>query len=220
MAGLRVRHHVLVRFKLLSPGQQARLAGNPGKTDLAGIMTHQESDMTQDRLARISPDQANAAQKRVIDRLGAGRGRIPTPFNIWLHSPRLAEGMEIIGTHIDADSTLTQAESEIAILSTAVHWNAPYVIANHQKHALKAGLGEEVVAAILDRRRPDGLSGRLGVVADAVWDILNGGMVGDVAFVRYDTELGRELIAELLVTIGYFTSVSLAMSLHALAPKA
>ncbi|MEG4641516.1 sugar ABC transporter substrate-binding protein [Paracoccus sp. APAP_BH8] len=111
-------------------------------------------------------------------------------------------------------------ESEVAILSTAVHWNAPYVIANHQKHALKAGLGEEVVAAILDRRRPDGLSGRLGVVADAVWDILNGGMVGDAAFVRYDTELGRELIAELLVTIGYFTSVSLAMSLHALAPKA
>jgi len=176
--------------------------------------------MVEDRLARINPDQASPDQQRVIDRLGAGRGRIPTPFNIWLHSPRLADGMEIIGTHIDAAPALTEAESEVAILSTAVHWNAPYVIANHRKHALKAGLPEDAVLAIIEKRRPDGLTGRLATVADAVRQLLAGEVVGDEAFERYEAELGRERIAELLVTIGYFTSVSLAMNLHALAPRA
>ncbi|WP_326538102.1 carboxymuconolactone decarboxylase [Pseudorhodoferax sp.] len=174
--------------------------------------------MAYDRLARIDPGQADAAQQKVIAQLGAGRGRIPTPFNIWLHNPRLAEGMEIIGTHIDRSPVLSEAESEVAILATAVHWNAPYVIANHRRSALKAGLPEAVVAALLEKRRPSA-EGRLGLVCDAVGDLLAGGTVDDERFARYDRELGRAVLAELLVTLGYFTAVSLAMTLHAMQPK-
>jgi 4-carboxymuconolactone decarboxylase len=172
------------------------------------------------RLARIDPDHASDAQKTVIARLGEGRGRIPTPFNIWLHNPRLADGMEIIGTHVDHSPVLSEAESEVAILSTAVFWNAPYVIANHRRHALKAGVPEAVVTAILERRQPDAGDDRFGLVCDAVCDILAGGAIDDARFARYDVGLGRAVIAELLVTVGYFTSISLGMTLHALEPKA
>lgn len=175
--------------------------------------------MTDTRLERIDPERASDAQKHVIARLGEGRGRIPTPFNIWLHNPHLAAGMEIIGTHIDRSPVLSEAESEVAILSTAVFWNAPYVIANHRRHALKAGLPEEVVTAILEKRRPEAGDGRLGAICDAVCDILAGGVIGDARFARHASELGRTVIAELLIVVGYFTSVSLAMSLHALEPK-
>lgn len=176
--------------------------------------------MSENRLGPIDPEQATDEQKKVIARLGEGRGRIPTPFNIWLHNPQLAEGMEIIGTHIDGSPVLSEAESEVAILSTAVFWNAPYVIANHSRHALKAGVPDAIVAAILDKRRPAAGDERLGVVCEAVTDILAGGVVDDARFARYEASLGRAVIAELLVTVGYFTSVSLAMSLHALQPKA
>ncbi|MBC8640586.1 carboxymuconolactone decarboxylase family protein [Caballeronia sp. EK] len=175
--------------------------------------------MTHDRLGRIDPKQATDEQKRVIAQLGAGRGRIPTPFNIWLHNPRLAEGMEIIGTHVDRSPVLSEAETEVAILATAVFWNAPYVIANHRRHALKAGVPEAVVAAILDKRRPEGEHGRFGLVCGAVSDMLAGGFIDDARFAEYVAGLGRAVIAELLVTIGYFTSISLGMTLHALEPK-
>ncbi|MBI1218591.1 MAG: carboxymuconolactone decarboxylase [Rhodobacteraceae bacterium] len=175
--------------------------------------------MTENRLVPIDPETASDAQKKIIAQLGEGRGRIPTPFNIWLHNPRLAEGMEIIGTHIDHSPVLSEVESEVAILSTAVFWNAAYVVANHRRHALAAGVPEAVVAAILEKRRPDGGGGRLGAVCDAVSDILAGGVIGDARFARYEAELGRPAIAELLVAVGYFTSVSLAMNLHALQPK-
>ncbi|MDR5759176.1 carboxymuconolactone decarboxylase family protein [Caballeronia sp. LZ035] len=175
--------------------------------------------MTQDRLARIDAQQASDHQQRVIAQLGAGRGRIPTPFNIWLHNPRLAEGMEIIGTHVDHSPVLSEAETEVAILATAVFWNAPYVIANHRRHALKAGVPETVVAAILERRTPEAEEGRPALVCDAVSALLAGGAVDDARFAKYDAELGRAVIAELLVTIGYFTSISLGMTLHALQPK-
>jgi 4-carboxymuconolactone decarboxylase len=175
--------------------------------------------MTQDRLARIDAKQATKEQMRVIAQLSEGRGRIPTPFNIWLHNPRLAEGMEIIGTHVDHSPVLSEAETEVAILSTAVFWRASYVIANHRRHALKAGVPEAVVIAILDKRRPEGEHGRFGAVCDAVSDILAGGSIDETRFARYDAELGRAVIAELLVTIGYFTAISLGMTLHALKPK-
>lgn len=172
-----------------------------------------------DRLERIDAEQASEAQKKVIAQLGEGRGRIPTPFNIWLHNPRLAEGMEIIGTHVDHSPVLSEAESEVAILSTAVFWNAPYVIANHRRHALKSGVPEPVVSTILEKRRPEAGDDRFGLICDAVCDILAGGAIDDGRFARYETGLGRDVIAELLVTVGYFTSISLGMTLHALKPR-
>jgi 4-carboxymuconolactone decarboxylase len=175
--------------------------------------------MTQDRLIRIDGERATDEQKRVIAQLGAGRGRVPTPFNIWLHNPRLAEGMEIIGTHVDHSPVLSEAETEVAVLATAVFWNAPYVIANHRRHALKAGVPEAVVAAILDKRELAGEHGRFGLVCAAVSDIIAGGSIDDARFAAYDSGLGRAVIAELLVTIGYFTSISLGMTLHAMTPK-
>lgn len=175
--------------------------------------------MSKNRLVCIDPETATDAQKSVITRVTEERGRIPTPFNIWLHNPHLAEGMNIIGSHIDRTSALSKAESEIAILSAAVFWAAPYVIANHSRHALKAGLSKDIVNAILEKRRPVGIEGRLRTICDAVSDLLNGGQMDSVRFARYDEVLGRAVIAELLVTIGYFTSISLAMNLHAMEPK-
>lgn len=175
--------------------------------------------MMSDRLERIDPDKTTDAQKKVIARLGEGRGRIPTPFNIWLHNPNLADGMEIIGTHVDHSPVLSEAEGEVAILSTAVFWNSPYVISNHRRHALKSGVPEAVVTAILERKRPEAGDDRFGLICDAVCDILAGGAIDDERFARYDAGLGRAVIAELLVTVGYFTSISLGMTLHALQPK-
>jgi 4-carboxymuconolactone decarboxylase len=172
-----------------------------------------------DRMEYIDPERASAPQQAVIAQLGAGRGRIPTPFNIWLHNPGLAKGMETLGTHIDHSPVLSEAETEVAILSTAVFWDADYVIANHTRHALKAGLPESVVDAIVRKQRPTGIAGRLGLVLDAVAEILSGGRVDDARFTRYVEGIGRPEIAELLITVGYFTSVALAMNLHALEPK-
>jgi 4-carboxymuconolactone decarboxylase len=184
-----------------------------------GIFSLEGKSMMSNRLEQIDAEKATDEQKKVIARLGEGRGRIPTPFNIWLHNPRLAEGMEIIGTHVDHSPVLSEAESEVAILSTAVFWDAPYVIANHRRHALKSGVPEQVVTAILEKQQPQAGEGRLGLVCDAVCDILAGGVIDDVRFARYETGLGRAVIAELLITVGYFTSISLGMSLHALEPK-
>src|SRR5215475_9213060 len=149
------------------------------------LLTHfgQEKTMPT-RLQKIEPENASEQQKEVIARLGEGRGRIPTPFNIWLHNPNLARGMEIIGTHINHSPVLSESESEVAILATAVFWNASYVIANHRRHAIQAGVPETVVKAILEKQPPETGAGRLGIICEAVRDLLDGGDISDDRFAR------------------------------------
>jgi 4-carboxymuconolactone decarboxylase len=166
------------------------------------------------RIQEIDRESATPEQAAVIARLGEGRGRIPSPFNIWLHSPGLADGMEVIGTYLNNGAHLTEAEFEVAVLATAAHWQSPYVLANHTRHALKAGVPADAVEAIVARRRPVIADARMQIIADLTADLLAGGSIEDAAYDAYDAELGREGIAELIILVGYYSTVSMGMRLH------
>jgi 4-carboxymuconolactone decarboxylase len=166
------------------------------------------------RLAEIDRTAATPEQEAVIAKLGEGRGRIPTPYRVWLHSPRLAEGMEMIGTYLNHGAHLTDAEFEVATLATAVFWRSPYVVTNHARHAVKAGVPEDAVEAILAGELPSIADKRLQTVSDFAADLLAGGSMEDERFDAYEALLGREGIAELVILVGYYSTVSLGMRLH------
>src|SRR5215831_16665146 len=77
------------------------------------------------------------------DRLTAGRGRILGPYKIWIHSPKVASGMEEIGTFLNKRSSLTKREVEIGILVISQHWQADYVRQAHIREGKAAGLSPE-----------------------------------------------------------------------------
>ncbi|EUB95446.1 Carboxymuconolactone decarboxylase [Rhizobium sp. CF080] len=166
------------------------------------------------RLVEIDRSKTTPEQEAVIERLGEGRGRIPTPYKVWLHSARLADGMEVIGTYLNSGAHLTNAEFEIATLATAVFWRSPYVVTNHARHAVQAGVPEQAVEAILAGRRPVVASERLQTVSDFAADLLAGGSIEDDRFDAYEKVLGREGIAELIVLVGYYSTVSIGMRVH------
>ena len=172
------------------------------------------------RLVEIDRAKTTPEQEAVIARLGEGRGRIPTPYKVWLHSPRLAEGMEVIGTYLNSGAHLSDAEFEIATLATAVFWRSPYVVTNHARHAVKAGVPEQAVEAILAGRRPVVDDKRLQTVSDFAADLLAGASIEDDRFDAYEAALGREVIAELIVLVGYYSTVSMGMRLHEIPARA
>lgn len=58
------------------------------------------------RILGIPQDDLTAEQKKVFDNLVAGRGRLLTPYKIWIHSPELAAAMETIGTFLNKRGAL------------------------------------------------------------------------------------------------------------------
>ena len=166
------------------------------------------------RLLDLAPDALTPEQKTVFDNLTAGRGRILGPYKVWIHSPTVADGMERIGTFLNKRSSLSTREVEIGILVIAQHWDANYVRQAHIKAGKAAGLTDATIQAILAGRDPGLDDPHERAVHRFAVALASGAKLGDAEFGEIEKLLGREGIAEVLVLLGYYTSVSLAMKVH------
>jgi 4-carboxymuconolactone decarboxylase len=166
------------------------------------------------RIREIPADQLSAEQRTVFERLTAGRGRILGPYKVWIHSPAVAAGMEQVGTFLNKRSSLSTRAVEIGILVIARHWNADYVRQAHIRAGLAAGLSQETIDAILAGRDPALADAHERAVHAFATALVAGAKLTDAEFAAIESALGREGIAEVLVLLGYYTSVSLAMKVH------
>src|SRR5215469_11060893 len=166
------------------------------------------------RLIDIPPGELTPEQKTVFDNLTAGRGRILGPYKVWIHSPTVAAGMESIGTHLNKRGTLSTREVEIGILVIAQHWDANYVRQAHIKAGKAAGLTDAIIAALLAGRDPLLADPHERAVHRFAAALVAGAKLGDAEFAEIEKVLGRDGIAEVLVLLGYYTSVALAMKVH------
>lgn len=107
-----------------------------------------ENKKPPNRLPDLREDLLSEAQRSVLKRLQAKRGRVPTPYRIWIQSPALAEPLEELGTQLSESVRLSKPEREIAILLIAQHWHADYVFEVHVREAKEAGLSEALIAEI------------------------------------------------------------------------
>lgn len=166
------------------------------------------------RIREIPPGDLTPEQKDVFEQLVAGRGRILGPYKIWIHSPTVASGMEHIGTFLNKRCSLSPREVEIGILVIAQHWDADYVRQAHIRLGREVGLAPEQIDAVLAGRDPKLADPHERAVHRFAAALVAGAKLTDTEFAEIETALGRDGIAEVLVLIGYYTSVALGMKVH------
>ena len=166
------------------------------------------------RLLDLPPEQQTPEQKKVFEQLVAGRGRILGPYKIWIHSPTVASGMEHIGTYLNKKGSLSEREVEIGFLVIAQHWNGDYVREAHIKLGKSVGLTQDTIDAILAGTDPKLVDAHEHAVHRFAPALVSGAKLPDAEFAEIERALGREGIAEVLVLLGYYTSVALAMKVH------
>jgi len=166
------------------------------------------------RILDISPEKLSPEQTAVFERLTAGRGRILGPYRIWIHSPTVASGMEQIGTFLNKRSSLTPRCVEIGILVIAQHWDADYVRQAHIKLGREVGLTPAQIDAVLAGRDPQFADPQERAVHKFAAALAAGAKMSDAEFAEVEQVLGRNGIAEVLVLLGYYTSVALGMKVH------
>jgi 4-carboxymuconolactone decarboxylase len=172
------------------------------------------TEAAMNRTLEVPPEKLTAEQKTVFDRLTAGRGRILGPYKVWIHSPTVAGGMEQIGTFLNKHSSLSTREVEMCILAIAQHWSGDYVKAAHVKAGLAAGLTQQTIDAILAGGDPKLSDPHERAVLRFATALVGGVKLSDADFAEVEKAIGREGIAEVLVLLGYYTSVALAMKVH------
>ena len=124
------------------------------------------------RLDLIAPADLDDAQRAVYEAITGGprasqagtvpivdeAGRLLGPFAVMLLTPEVGNAMQQVGAKIRFSSALTGRERELGILAVAGELRSDFERLAHEPAALKLGLTQTQVNAVLSGRVPDGLS--------------------------------------------------------------
>jgi 4-carboxymuconolactone decarboxylase len=166
------------------------------------------------RIKEIPENELTAEQAKVFKDLVAGRGKLLTPYKIWIHAPKLAAALETIGTYLNKASSLSEREVELTICIIANHWKGEYVYAAHVKICRELGFPQSVFDAISAGQTPQLDNERERAVYDLSMIAMEPGGGSDEVYGRAERLLGRAGIAEVLGLLGYYSSVAMGMKMH------
>lgn len=112
------------------------------------------------RIKLVSKDAVAKEEQGAYDAFCAARGSEPKigPYSIIAHMPEMAQRLEALRTYIRKDASLSQKLQELVMLTVAREMNCGFIWYAHAAEARKAGVRNEIVDAIREKRPLTGLS--------------------------------------------------------------
>ncbi len=170
------------------------------------------------RVPLVDKDTATPAQQAVWDRISQSRGRVAGPFAALLHSPELARRIAEAGHYVRFDGPLSQPVRELAIITVARCFDCQYEWAAHAVLARKAGVRDEAIAAIRERRAPAGLTPEEAQVHAYAVGLVREHRVSDRDFAALQARFGLEGLVDLTAVVGYYGMIACALNAFAIEP--
>jgi 4-carboxymuconolactone decarboxylase len=167
--------------------------------------------VAQDRMPPIPPDKMSPALKKTIEEIGGGP-RTTGPFVAFGRSPELLARVAPLGDYLRFHNSLPQKLVEMATLMAARRWTEQFEWNAHAPLATKAGLKEEVVAAIAEGRRPTGMSDDEEIVYDFTTELNQTGGVSDAIYTRALHKFQEQGVIDLTAVDGYFSMLAMVMN--------
>ena len=165
------------------------------------------------RYEQLDETKLNPQQRRIWNDCKAGpRGSVPPPVHMWLKSPGLADHAHRLGAHVRFGTPFTPKQTEIAILVTARYWTAQFEWTAHVRLGLQAGLSQEQIDAIAERKMPkfDDPDDRL--VYEFAHSYYQNHRVGEEIYERAYKRWGGKGVVDLAGLIGYYSFVSVTLN--------
>jgi 4-carboxymuconolactone decarboxylase len=157
-------------------------------------------------------------QRAVWEQIAESRGHVAGPFAALLHAPEVARRVAHVGAYVRFESALAPPQRELAILATARAMDCRYEWAAHVPLARKAGVRDDAIAAIRDRRAPAGLTPDEAVIVTYVTQLLRDHRVDDAAFTAARDRLGVPQLVELTASAGYYAMLACTLNGFAVEP--
>jgi len=169
------------------------------------------------RYAEIPVDQMTPEQQEGYRFLIDGpRGRLPGPYKVWVHNPKLVHAAEPLGQHFTpGQSSLTEREREIAVVVITSKWHSAYPAAAHEKRGKEVGLPAATVEGIIAGLPASFADAREQVVYEVAMALAGGQLISQGLYDRAVKVLGHERVTDIIVLMGYYTAVSLTMNFYA-----
>jgi 4-carboxymuconolactone decarboxylase len=169
------------------------------------------------RYAELAVEGMTPAQRDAYRSMIEGpRGRLPGPYKIWMHNPKLLQAAAPLGQHFTpGQSTLSEREREIAVVVMTSRWHSAYPTAAHERRGKEVGLPAATVEAIVAGLPASFTDAREQVVYEVAMALAAGRLIPQGLYDRAVDVLGHERITDVIVLMGYYTAVSLTMNFYA-----
>jgi 4-carboxymuconolactone decarboxylase len=164
------------------------------------------------RIPEPTREQLPADARGVFDRIAASRGGLRGPYGVLIHHPALADRVAALGEQLRFHSLLPGADRELAVLAAAREAESPYEWAAHEPIAQREGTRPEAIAAVRERRPPDGLSPRERTIIDTTRALYRTHRLTDGEYARAEAELGRSALIELVTLVGYYGLIAFVLN--------
>ena len=158
-------------------------------------------------------DDLTNEQKEIHDAIINGpRGHVVGPLRIWLNNPGLARSAQTVGAYARYGTSLPQALSELAILTTGRVWSSEFEWEHHAPLAIEGGIEPKHVDTISLGKRPLFEKPEQQAVFDfaAEANILKN--VSDITYKKLVDILSESAAIDIVGICGYYSLISMTLN--------
>jgi 4-carboxymuconolactone decarboxylase len=158
-----------------------------------------------ERLPTMTPSEMTPAQKEISDKIMASRHTLGGAFHVWVRSPEMADRLQAVGEYLRFRPDLPKAMLELAVMTTAAEWHTQFEFSAHYRNAIEAGIKRDILVALADGRRPEGMTDDEAMVYDFSHAMHHDhGRVSDALFEKVRKRLGDQGVVDLIGLNAYY----------------
>jgi len=166
------------------------------------------------RFKPLTWDEMTPEQKTMTTNLLSGPRRgLGGPFNVLLRSPEMGDLAQKFGEYSRFRPAVSARVRELAIIVTARHWTSHYEWNAHRNAAAQAGVKEDVIKAIAERKRPTGMQPEEETVYNFATELLETKHVSDATFKAAVDRFGEKGVVDIIGVMGWYQMVSMMLNI-------
>lgn len=163
----------------------------------------------------VTPDTMTAEQQAAYDAIADGpRGHVRGPFPVLLHSPKMADHVQKLGSYVRFECRLPDRLRELAVLVAARFWGAEFEWFAHHELALNAGIPAAAIEAIRVGDTPELEDPKDRAVYSFCKALHEKHAVDDAEYQAVQELLGQEVLTDLVAMSGYYTLLAMILNVY------
>lgn len=170
------------------------------------------------RIPLVTGNDVQENEKAAYDAFVQERGSRPEsgPYALLLHMPEIARRLESLRLCIRGEPSLSQKLQELVMLTVARELDCTYIWYAHAADARKAGVRDDVVDSIREKRAVTGLDADEQAAMDFACELLQKRKVSQATFDRASARLGQRGTLTLTNLIGCYATLAYVMNAYEL----
>jgi len=170
------------------------------------------------RIPLVTRDQVAEKEKPAYDAFMASRANRPNigPYSLLLHMPEMSQKLEALRTHLRAEASLSQKLQELVMISVAREMGCAFIWYAHAAPARQAGVRDDIVDNIRDKRPLANLDPEERAVVDFTRELLQNRKVSRPTFDAATARFGQRGVMTLTNLVACYAVLAYNMNTYEL----